>query len=461
MIDRFATALALLLLATCIDATSYDFNFLDNYRRPAPSPEEGPPASRNASRNKGLLPAQICAIVGAYVLTVLLWGILLLTLGRKMRRKAENPPKHLELELVTKRFETPGSPQSTKSATSWFKKGFRTKNGSASVIGSPYSPAVHSPASFDQKVIDSDRTRAQADMERLYAAVMEHDRKKSMSQSSIGESSPQTRRPLQVDTTYNAHTSPSPASPMYPIYPPGYQSNVAQEANPRGRLPQPPASPRSVISKRSMQSNGSTDTRKARFNLKNLRLGSPTRYPNSGPDDEARTPLSAGFNQPEPPTQQNSPTTPEEAYAYEQLDQPQPLPRPAPQRLGSRGDNRAPPPIITNPRSANSSPNPLPLRGYEQPSSLPLRGYEQPLKSPDLRTTVLDRRLDKLGVNTPKTGVPYTPYSPYMPFTPLTPVTPHLVTKRDRKREQKEGRRRDAGAGKMVQSPKEIFGDAY
>jgi len=213
-----------------------------------------------------------------------------------------------------------------------------------------------------------------------------------------------------------------------------------------------------------MQSNGSAE-KKTRFNLKNLRLASPTRYPNEGADDDdARTPLSAGFNrggEPSPPTQQNSPITPEAAYAYEQLDRPQPLPRPAPQRLGSRGDNRAPPPIITNSRSATSSPNPLPLRGYEQPNSLPLRGYEQPLRSPDLRTTVLDRRLDKLSLNTPKTGVPFTPYSPYMPYTPLTPVTPHLVTKRDRKRERKEGRRGDAGAGKMVQSPKEIFGDAY
>jgi hypothetical protein len=153
-------------------------------------------------------------------------------------------------------------------------------------------------------------------------------------------------------------------------------------------------------------------------------------------------------------TQQNSPTTPGDIEeAYEQLDQVQPLPRPAPQRLNSASSQSQDPglhiPTINTSRSATSS-----------NASLPLRGYAEPLKSPDLRTTVLDRRLDKLSLTTPKTGVPYTPYSPYMPFTPLTPVTPHLVTKKERKSRAKEDKRKGTG-GEMVQSPKDMFGDGW
>jgi hypothetical protein len=64
-------------------------------------------------------------------------------------------------------------------------------------------------------------------------------------------------------------------------------------------------------------------------------------------------------------------------------------------------------------------------------------------------------------MTTPKTGVPYTPYSPYMPFTPVTPVTPHLVTKKERKQAKKWDGRKQAERGDLVQSPKDIFGDAW
>jgi hypothetical protein len=91
-----------------------------------------------------------------------------------------------------------------------------------------------------------------------------------------------------------------------------------------------------------------------------------------------------------------------------------------------------------------------------------LRSFAEPLKSPGIQTTVLDRRNERLGLQTPKTGVPFTPYSPYMPFTPITPVTPHLVGKRERKvMEKMERNRLRAVKEDMVQSPKEIFGDAY
>ncbi|KAF2116236.1 hypothetical protein BDV96DRAFT_573622 [Lophiotrema nucula] len=447
MLSRLPTSLSLLVFVSCAAAApSNPINPFTNYKDPTPSPEEGAPASYHADRNKAHLPAEICGIVGAYVGTVLIFGILLLTVGRRMRRRTEDSPKTLELELVNaKAFNTPASPSSAKSATSWFKRSFK-KNGTAdSAIGSPSSPVVHSPSSFDQKVIDADKERAQVEMERLYAAVMDHDKKKTYSQVSTSE---------QGDTDLHERTRSNPSSPVRAIYPPGYHNGPPTAPLPRDRVrDQPPASPRSILSKKSQTSVNSTNS-KTRFNLKNLRISGPIqKYPGEAANDEARTPLSPRFYNPgappSPPTQQNSPITPGDVEeAYEDLDAVQPLPRPAPQRAGSGFQET--PTSATAPRSATSS-----------TGSLPLRGFAEPLKSPDLRTTVLDRRTDKLSLTTPKTGVPYTPYSPYMPFTPVTPVTPHLVTKKDRKHMKKYGGRKVQDRDDMVQSPKEIFGDAY
>ncbi|KAF2690146.1 hypothetical protein K458DRAFT_258241, partial [Lentithecium fluviatile CBS 122367] len=456
----------LTLIVSCTFVQARPYNFLDNYRNPPPSPEDGPPASAHASRNKDLLPAQICGVVGGYVVTVLIWGVLLLTVGRRMRRKTENSPRTLELELVTKRpAASLTSPASVRSATSWTKKIFKKEKGSDSPGVSPSSPVVHSPSSFDQHVLDADRERAQAEMERLYAAVMDHDRKKSYSQvSTTSENEPHSRRPSAINTSHmTSHSNPS--SPVKAIYPPGYPQNGPPTA-PLPRDPSrlrdeqpPPASPRSILSKKSHTSIGSSSS-KTRFNLKNLRISGPIqKYPHDR-DEEARTPLSPRLYNPgappSPPTMQNSPTTPGDIEeAYEQLDEPQPLPRPAPHRTISMSSSQAGTPTTSQPappsRSAASS-----------NTNLPLRGYAEPLKSPDLRTTVLDRRLDKLPLTTPKTGVPYTPYTPYMPFTPVTPVTPHLMTKKERKAMAKIGGRKVARReDDLVQSPKEIFGDAW
>ena len=455
----------LLLLASAVHVHSAPsprpYNFLDNYRDAAPSPQVGPPASAHASRDRNLLPAQICGIVAGYVGTVLIWGILLLTVGRRMRRKTENSPKTLELELVTRRPQntilTPTSPiGSSKSVSSWRKKFFK-KDKDIDVGGgdeSPIaiSPVIHSPGSFDQRVIDDNKAKAQAEMERLYAAVMDHDRKKSItSQASLDSNEPrsQSRRPSAINTQYpQSHSNPS--SPVRAIYPPGYSNGPTTAPLPRDR----PSSPRSVLSKKSTGSSSSK-----RFNLKTLRIPGPIqKYPGDFAEEE-RTPLSPRHYgnpgaPPSPPTQQNSPTTPADfEEAYEHLDTVQPLPRHTPHRQNSSNapsPTTAARPTITLSKSATSSQN-----------ELPLRGYAEPLKSPDLRTTVLYRRVDHLSMTTPKTGVPYTPYSPYMPFTPVTPVTPHLVTKKERKQAKKWDGRKQAERGDLVQSPKDIFGDAW
>jgi hypothetical protein len=459
--------LSLLLVATGVSAAPY--NFIDNYRDPTPAPEDGPPASYHAIRDKSVLPYEICGIVGGYIVTVLIWGVLLLTVGRKMRRKALEPPKELELELENKptrpSIKTPGLTSPPLSARSWLRK-FK-KNDSAQ--SSPQSPVLQSPTSFDQSVVDAHRDQAQADMERLYAAVMEFDAKKHSARASVEETEPlppppDRRRPSAISVARSHDNSDSPVSPVRAIYPPGHHERPTTASNARDRLraEQPaPSSPRSILSKRSQASNATTGSKNARFNLKNLRISGPiTKYPGEEADDEARRPLTPRFYAPgappSPPTQTNSPTTPYDGD--ESLDQVQPLPRPAPHRRGSSTTSNNNPAGLT----ISAPPPPSKQKLAASPNqSLPFRSFASPLQSPGIQTTVLDRRVDKLALGTPKTGVPFTPYSPYMPFTPITPVTPHLTTRRDRKMEKKSESRRRRGGEEMVQSPKEIFGDAY
>lgn len=461
MLDRALPPALLSLILVVSEAAAFPYDFRENYRKSAPVPRDGLPPSINASpREPSRLPYDVVGVVGGYVLTVLIWGVLLLTFGRRMRRKALEPPKALELELQNKAIR-PGAktaplgspPLSARSATSWLKK-FK-KNDSA--VASPHSPVLASPTSFDQKVIDNHNARAQEDMERLYAAVMDHDAKKNYSNVSVNEvpklntADRDRRRPSAISTTRSQANDDSPISPVKAIYPPGYHNERPLTAHDRLAAQQPPTSPRSIVSKRS-QTSTTSHNKSARFNLKNLRISGPVqKYPGVDSDDEAHTPLSPRFYQPgappSPPTQQNSPTTP---YGDEEMDRVHPLPRPAPQRIGSQS-SQTPGITLNANKSAASSTN-----------TLPLRSFAEPLRSPGIQTTVLDRRNDKLSLTTPKTGVPFTPYSPYMPFTPITPVTPHLVSKRDRKAAAKvEGNRLKALKEDMVQSPKEIFGDAY
>lgn len=453
---------ALVLAVSRVTAAPYDF--LDNYRNKAPTAEQGPPASYHATRDRNWLPYEVCGVVGGYVFTVLIWAVLLLTVGRRMRRKALDPPKVLDVELEHKPVmdKTPVSP-----ATSWLRK-FRKNDGGTG--SSPQSPVVQSPTSFDQKVIDADRERAQEEMERLYAAVMDHDRKKHSPNVSVHETDmPERRRPSAINVTrysQDENNDKSPISPVQPLHHTAPQTAPLAQSRLRD-LPPPPSSPRSILSKRTQPPQPLKSTR---FNLKNLRLsGSSEKYPGAASDDEARTPLSPRFHpsRPSPATQTNSPVSPyiaegEEGEEEENMDKVRPLPRPAPQRQRQ-------PPTITLSTSTSTTPpstspskttlnNPLPLRSYHSASP------SSPYDPPTIQTTVLNRRIDPLShsLTTPKTGIPYTPYSPYMPFTPVTPVTPRLVTKRERKEREKVGRRRGGGArDEEVKSEREIFGGAY
>ncbi|EKG13046.1 hypothetical protein MPH_09866 [Macrophomina phaseolina MS6] len=341
------------------------------------------PGAEGALRDKAYLPAQICGIIGAYIFCVLVIGTALLTYGRKMRRTVTErvdvaKANGFEMTPVspTRGWRSPLSPSKLKHA---FKRSQTSiaERQQQSVPTSPISPSCQSMNSFDQNFLKSQQEERQKEMERLYAAVMEHDeeRHKKAARSSAEEIQEypdeedeahypvqQKGRPPMIDTAaslrvpsgQHAASPISPASPRSPvraIYPPESPMAAARRHNYPGLPPpssQQPSSPRGILSKKDRTASIGSTGSKSRRSIRNLRISGPiARYPGSGGDDEeARTPLSPRFYNPGPPpsppsaTTAPTPTTPGTSdslgpFRYEDLERPHPLPRPNPQRSAS------------------------------------------------------------------------------------------------------------------------------
>ncbi|KAI7083771.1 hypothetical protein KC356_g7282 [Hortaea werneckii] len=331
---------------------------------PAPPPNEGPPLSANATRDPAILPYQIIGILGAYLFVALFLLTLLLTIGRKLRKQAlstSNTARPMEMvKPMGRAFDpSPISPMSSKSGRSWYSprrlknKGPRSDAGSVRSAGpDTVSPGMDSVVSFDQGVIEADRVRRAEEMERLYAAVMAQDERKSAAASGKavsvtanevpaivapvasegkGSISPEKKarapprlitdapnlRHLQVDPQQWSPRSPgTPKSPVRAIYPPD-SPLPPMPSSPTGPLraeyPTTPLSPQyrdqvdlhklgehettykhrspSSASNQSLNSCTSPGGRKLRKGLRNLKISAPLlqQYDN---DDGARTPLS-------------------------------------------------------------------------------------------------------------------------------------------------------------------------
>ncbi|ESZ98874.1 hypothetical protein SBOR_0732 [Sclerotinia borealis F-4128] len=179
---------------------------------PAPPPNNGPPLSAEASRNKALLPAQIGGIIGAYLFSLCIVGILIIALGRRLRRQVELEARALEVELVDSAFAgvytgssgpTPVSPANLRNF-SWpspDKKCFPAINPDPSAFVFPpihesyTNPYVYptqrhhsihqsvyshqSNPSIDNQVIEADREMMNRNLEDLYAHVMEQEEAKA------------------------------------------------------------------------------------------------------------------------------------------------------------------------------------------------------------------------------------------------------------------------------------------
>ncbi|KAF1991967.1 hypothetical protein K402DRAFT_388524 [Aulographum hederae CBS 113979] len=359
MVDRALPPSLILLLLAALAAVSVRASPSDGslnvVRETTTDPVVTPPPfSRHATHDLSLLPAQVCGIVGAYFLCVVVVGTCLLTFGKRMRREAQYGPSPSGIEMVktpTRTFDpSPLSPAST--TRTWMKNKFggskKSLNGSlkspslkSQSSSTPNSPGYHQGTpSFDAKVLENDKEERQREMERLYAAVMEHDAKQAKvksvaSQEEIQPADPANKPGIRIATEELKHPGPylisptSPASPTSPrspirgIYPPdsplpdgpptssspvragerqtfNYPSSSQPQRSPGMPQGMPP-SPRGILVNRQSRTSsvGSGSSSKTRRALRNLRISAPRAL--DGVDDDERTPLTPRFYDPPPP----------------------------------------------------------------------------------------------------------------------------------------------------------------
>lgn len=379
--------------------------------------------SESPGLDRKLLSIQVGCIVAAYVISIVFTLSLFFFVGRRLRREKQTSNYSLEMIMMHPAKEpvtTDPSPSSPLPGKGGFGMSLNSLGRSDRMT---HASADDSVTSIDENVVESDRRRAQEQMEMLYAAVMEHDAQKAAGIPTVEE-----------------HHYPAPRSPLRSPRYAGYSNPPTEEPAPQSeeRLSKKRSSSRlSRLSNLSIFSTNSRSSgplsgklRSPRISLRKLPISSPVGSPAGDASDAyaESQPLTPRIYTPGPPppapqfaTSSKTPTQTNHARA----------PAPAPLNFSSHG-------------ATNSS------------STLPFRqAFNPPQSAPATKTTILERPIHAGG---PRTGVP-TPYSPYMPFTPVTPVTPsRMVTRKERKRMEKENGLRVLNEDDMVKSDEEIWG---
>lgn len=422
---------------------------------PAPAPEDGPPLSATALRDKSLLPAEIGGIVGSYVVFVAVALCALFFVGRRLRHAAQTSNRSLDVEMVRPqkpptlntaspvspmdRWASPASTTDTKTWPSPVKEKGVWNNMSWSNIPRGHRPQPSQDGSvvtFDENVVQSDRQKAQNEMERLYAAVMDHDEQKErMSNASKSPISP-TEGPPE----FRHLRSPGFAQQQY-VHPNQQQQQPHHQVAGESATQMPPSSPRmskrlsrlsglSFLSSSSRSSTANTNKhRPNHLSVRNLPISPPLGSPDmrrAGAYAEDQ-PLSPRQYTPGPP-----PPNPNQRMRQGSATSPTLFP-PSSRHRPSHG-------------TAGSSTSTLPFRS----------AFSPPQSAPPTKTTILEREEMSHG---PRTGIPQTPYSPYMPFTPITPITPsHFVTRRDRRQKEKDSGMRVLHEDDLVMSDEDMWG---
>lgn len=440
---------------------------------PAPPPEDGPPFSAHASRNRELLPYQIIGVVGAYLGFMLILGSLLLTVGRKFRKRARQvaaSPLEMVKPILTNLGHSPNPPSLRAGSihSFWGKpKSIISVNGSKAM-----SPGGQSVSSIDLSVVERDRQKQREQMAQLYGHLWEYeDQKMQQGMTSPNFSRPDLRPldlrrlPSSGSTQYSGPASPR--SPVHAIYPPqnmDARSPVSMRYQPyplSEREEGPYHSSDDITAPRAPPSS-----KKHRRRFSKLNISSPlaSRFGDDN-SDGARTPLSPRFyinpgTPPAPPsalavnsgghnrTASSSTTTTQHSRRehdkkHDTLETIRPLPTPRPQRpLPTQRGNMS---------QIHTSQNTLPLREYQN----------QHLASPtpsSTKTTILESKPR----NFPLTAGA-TPYSAYFPGRMLQPVTPRIVTRAERLQREKEERAVKGALAEedQVAEEGEMWEDAY
>lgn len=525
----YSLTLSYIVLIFATTASSKNIWRVSIWEAPAPPPGKGPPIADSALRDESYLPAQISAIVAAYVFSLLVIGSAILFVGRRLRRAAQASPKSLAMEMLKpvktnlfKSFDpSPVSPATTHKSpgglygpspaetldmkNNWpspNKLGRNSPWGSISK-GHRKQPSVHSVAAssvvtFDESVIEDDRERNQKEMERLYAAVMEHDDKKSTSVLNAADQEQQQNPPELQHLRLGQHSSALPASS---------ESNAPSRTSTKSPRASSKPTPLSLHSRNSSRSSFGSFGKKR--GVRSLSISAPMGSPDLVPDHHSTygesEPLSPRVYDdpgPPPPTppHHNAMKSRQDRLSHSRLS-PQDAKFPPIAFRGPRSSVPPSPTVQTIPEITNQytfqkedcdppmmtrdytkakrAPAPLSLstRGNassgSQRQTKPLQIASLPLRNPHpttynadrtstIKATVLERKAPNSALRTPGTGVPMTPYSPYMPYTPLTPMTPsRLVTREERKRREKEEGRRVATIDDAVEEEPDMWGDAY
>ena len=509
---RFTPVRVLLVfLSSSVRASPTNIWHISVDEGPAPAPEDGPPLSASAIRDKTYLPVQIGSIIGAYLLFVLIVGSAILLVGRRLRRAVEASPRTLAMQMMkpvrtdnynaydpspispsSNNIPYGPSPVSTLDMKSSWPSPDKSKGSiwKSSLKGHKQQSSIQSSVvTFDESVVEEDKAKNQIEMERLYESVMEHDEHKS---SSVINLSQGQQNPPELQHLRSTARPPSP-----PLETGTKSPSRTLTTSPRKSIrPSPIATHSRTSSRSSFSSFGK------KRGIRNLPISPPMGSPDLAPEhndlySEAE-PLSPRFYQPGPPPptplqrQQSSAygdrldsgrLSPKSAECHQSVRSPhtsiptlQTFPEystPTEQEFGNKG----PKSHQREPTKQKRTPAPLALRtqGNVAPSQqLPLRSAPLPFRNlnstrynPDgppstIKATVVESKPTNQYLGAPRTGVPMTPYSPYMPFTPLTPMTPsRLVTKQERKRREKEEGRRVATVEDAVEEEGDMWGDAY
>ena len=450
------SSLALGLFFAFINAAPVNIWRISIWEGPAPPPDKGPPLSAHALRDKSKLPYEIAGILGAYVLWAAVSAILIIFIGRRLRRKAQTSLRTLNMEIIKPAVNQPAlgmGPGPKSPVRQWASPATTTVNSFRSPkFGHDYKSSQASVSTFDDRIVEQDKARSMGEMERLYAAVMAHDVKKSPPKhangfdhaplKSPGLNPPELQHLRGGSNAVQALSHPMAPSPTSPTSEYSRPTPTASAASSKLTKAVSFLSP----SHSRTSSAASTKSRPSRISIRGL----PISQPMASPDlSEAASyieepPHSARLYAPGPP-----PLTPamQSAVAHARdmdLKSAAAQAREVERKVATRAPAPAPLPLHSS--AANSS------------RSLPFReAYSPPQSAPATKVTYLEKRESVLHP-APKTGVPQTPYSAYQPFTPMTPITPgRLVTKEDRKRSKKQGGTKVLSDDDMVKSDEDMW----
>lgn len=453
---------------------------------PAPSPEDGPPLSAGALRNKSYLPAEIGGIVGAYVFIVVTLLVALWTVGRKLRREKRLSRRPADVEMIQPPYAfqfaadlsdaypdhflaqnqdqdfaqkqiyhspiTPISPGTAAKNFSWPSPEKTDRNPYIfPTTNSAISPVASDP-SVDLQVVQADRENLHRGLEDIYAHVMAQEEAKA-----AGVELPPPPMPI-----YRASQSSLPSVAPQRLSKKSDKSRPTTLDVEGSKKPQSRAS--SFIS--SLKSPRKKNTRE-------LQISSPiptplsSTFPTNYASDEE--PLSPRYYSPPPPppapngqdqsgfpyshsrnnSNDPSPVSPARSIA-EQLsavrlsnNQPQPFQhrmnqhsQSSIQTATSNTNRQIPAPIQTQPARNPLANNPLPAlkTGVNQNSTagsanastrtLPFRAFDPPagLSSPTFSQMTKTTVLERTTPLSPGMRTPFTAGA--VPYSPYQPQTP-------------------------------------